>query len=180
MNSQVLGQIALTFASLSLAALGGANAVVPEIHRQIVGARGWMDDVTFSQLFAIAQAAPGPNILLASLIGWRVSGIAGLAVATVAMILPSSLLAFAVGRLVHRLSDAPWISVAKAGLAPVAVGLIMAGGMVMARAAVHSLFTLAIAVGAAIFVFFSERNPLWAIAGGTVISLLGLWFGVVV
>jgi chromate transporter len=179
MKNHVLWQIALTFASLSLVAMGGANAVVPEIHRQIVGAHGWMNDATFSQLFAIAQAAPGPNILLASLIGWRIAGMAGLAVATLAMIVPSSVLAFTVGRLVNRLADAPWISVTKAGLVPIAVGLIMAGGLVMARAAVHSLFSLAITVGAAIFVLCSDRNPLWALAGGTIISLLGLWGGVV-
>ena len=179
MKNQVLWQIAMTFASLSLVAMGGANAVVPEIHRQIVGAHGWMNDATFAQLFAIAQAAPGPNILLASLIGWRVAGMAGLAVATLAMIVPASILAFTVGRLVNRLAEAPWISVIKAGLVPVAVGLIMAGGLVMGRAAVHSLFSLAITVGAAIFVLFSDRNPLWAIAGGTIISLLGLWIGIV-
>jgi chromate transporter len=104
---------------------------------------------------------------------------AGLAVATLAMIVPSSVLAFTVGRLVNRLADAPWISVTKAGLVPIAVGLILAGGLVMARAAVHSLFSLAITVGAAIFVLCSDRNPLWALAGGTIISLLGLWGGVV-
>ena len=179
MKNQVLWQIAMTFASLSLVAMGGANAVVPEIHRQIVGAHGWMNDATFAQLFAIAQAAPGPNILLASLIGWRVAGMAGLAVATLAMIVPSSVLAFTVGRLVNRLANAPWINVIKAGLVPVAVGLIMAGGMVMGRAAVHSLFSLALTAGGVIFVLFSDRNPLWAIAGGTFISLLGLWFGLV-
>ena len=179
MKNQVLWQIAMTFASLSLVAMGGANAVVPEIHRQIVGAHGWMNDATFAQLFAIAQAAPGPNILLASLIGWRVAGMAGLAVATLAMIVPSSVLAFTVGRLVNRLANGPWINVIKAGLVPVAVGLIMAGGMVMGRAAVHSLFSLALTAGGGIFVLFSDRNPLWAIAGGTIISLLGLWFGLV-
>ena len=179
MKNQVLWQIAMTFASLSLVAMGGANAVVPEIHRQIVGAHGWMNDATFAQLFAIAHAAPGPNILLVSLIGWRVAGMAGLAVATLAMIVPSSVLAFTVGRLVHRLADVPWINVIKAGLVPVAVGLIMAGGVVMGRAAVHSLFSLALTAGGAIFVLFSDRNPLWAIAGGTIISLLGLWVGIV-
>ncbi|MGA2961254.1 MAG: chromate transporter [Candidatus Korobacteraceae bacterium] len=179
MKNHVLWQIALTFASLSLVAMGGANAVVPEIHRQVVGAHGWMNDATFAQLFAIAQAAPGPNILLVSLIGWRVAGMTGLAVATLAMIVPSSVLAFTVGRLVNRLADAPWISLTKAGLVPVAVGLIMAGGMVMARAAVHNLFSLGITIGAAIFVLFSGRNPLWALAGGTIISLLGLWLGLV-
>ena len=177
MKSSVLWQIAITFASLSLVAMGGANAVVPEIHRQVVGAHGWMNDATFAQLFAIAQAAPGPNILMVSLIGWRVAGIPGFAVATMAMIVPSSLLAFAVGRLIRRFTDAPWISIIKAALVPIAVGLILAGGVVVTRAAVHNLWSLAIAAGAAIFVLFSNRNPLWALASGTIISVIGVWIG---
>ncbi|HXM71201.1 MAG TPA: chromate transporter, partial [Thermoanaerobaculia bacterium] len=87
-----LWQIAATFASLSLVAIGGANAIMPDIHHRIVDVLGWMNDTTFANLFAIAQTAPGPNVLIVSLIGWHVAGLAGLAVATLAMILPSSLL----------------------------------------------------------------------------------------
>ena len=83
MKGHLLGQIAITFATLSLLAVGGANAVVPDMHRQVVETLGWMDNATFANLFAIAQAAPGPNVLVVSLIGWHVAGFAGLLVATV-------------------------------------------------------------------------------------------------
>ena len=137
MSADLLRQIAETFASLSLVAIGGANAVIPDIHRQVVEVQGWMNDAAFANLFAIAQAAPGPNVLVVSLIGWHVAGLAGLAVATVAMILPASLLAFAAGRLLARFARASWVRHVQTGLVPIAVGLILASGVVMGRAADH-------------------------------------------
>ena len=84
MNLLLLLQLALTFAPLSLVAVGGAAAVLPDIHRQVVEARGWMSDGAFLDLFAVAQAAPGPNVMVVSLIGWQVAGVPGFLVATVA------------------------------------------------------------------------------------------------
>ena len=90
----LLLQILLTFSVLSLVAVGGANAVLPEMHRQLVELRGWLDDATFAQLYALAQAAPGPNILVASVMGWRIAGGAGMAVATLGMLVPAAVLAW--------------------------------------------------------------------------------------
>ena len=90
----LLLQILVTFGILSLVAVGGANAVLPEMHRQVVELRGWLDDATFSQLYALAQAAPGPNILVASVMGWRIAGPGGMAMATVGMLLPAAVLAW--------------------------------------------------------------------------------------
>jgi chromate transporter len=168
---RLLWQIAGTFASLSLVAVGGANAVIPEIHRQVVEVHGWMSDMAFANLFAIAQAAPGPNVLVVSLIGWKVAGWAGLAVATAAMILPASLLAFAAGRLLTRFAGASWVQNVQSGLIPVAVGLILASGVVMGRAADHGPLTIAITAGTALFVFLSDHNPLWALGVGTLASI---------
>lgn len=92
-----LRALATTFAALSLVSIGGPTATLPEIHRQVVSVLGWMDDQTFAHLFAISQIAPGPNILVVSLIGWQVAGFAGLMVATLASLAPSSLLAFGAG-----------------------------------------------------------------------------------
>lgn len=177
MKNALLPQIALTFATLSLVAVGGANAVIPDIHRQVVETLGWMDNATFANLFAIAQAAPGPNVLVVSLIGWHMAGFAGLAVATVAMILPSSLLAFTAGRLLDRLSGARWVSLTKAGLVPLAIGLILSSGVVMAQAAHRGWLTLLATLGAAVFVLACEHNPLWALSGGAILGLLGWGFG---
>lgn len=171
MKEDVLLQLALSFAALSLVSIGGANVVVPEIHRQVVEQFAWMDNTTFSNLFAIAQAAPGPNVLLVSLIGWHVAGAAGLAVATIAILLPSGVLAFVAGRLVARWADTRWIAIAKAGLVPVAVGLILASGIVMARAADHDALGVMITAATATFVLLSDRNPLWALATAMAIGI---------
>jgi chromate transporter len=173
-----LREIAVTFATLSLVAIGGATAVVPELHRQVVGALHWMDDATFVNLFAIAQAAPGPNVLVVSLIGWHMAGWAGLAVATLAMLLPSSLLAFGTGRFVAWSAARPWLRRAQEGLVPIAIGLILASGLVMARAADHTVLAFAITGAATLFVLRTARNPLWALAAGAVIALVGARLGV--
>lgn len=178
MNGKLLWQIAATFASLSLVSIGGANAVVPEIHHQIVERLGWMNDSAFTSFFAISQAAPGPNVLLVSLIGWHIAGFAGLAIATLAMILPSSLLAFIAGRLVSRWQSKRWIKIAKAGLEPIALGLILASGVVMARAADHHALSVMITAGTAAFVVFSRRNPLWALAAAALVGIVASRMGI--
>jgi chromate transporter len=98
----LLIQIARVFAVLSLVSIGGANAVPPEIRRQVMDVQGWMNDAVFANLFAISHAAPGPNIILVSLIGWQLAGLAGLLVATLAIMIPSCVLALLAGRAVHR------------------------------------------------------------------------------
>ena len=172
MNLPLLWMIAVTFASLSLAAIGGGVSVIPEIHRQIVVNHHWMSDAAFTQAFAVAHAAPGPNILMVSLFGLRIAGFPGLAVATLGMLGPTSVLAFAVGRLFNRLAHNSWVSAIRVGLVPVAVGLMLAAGLLMARPSFHSPLLLAMTIGAACFVVFTDRNPLWAIAAATLISLL--------
>ena len=88
----LLLQIARVFAVLSLVSIGGANAVLPEIRRQVV-VQGWMSDSAFANVFAISHAAPGPNIIMVSLVGWQLAGIGGLLVATLAIMTPSCILA---------------------------------------------------------------------------------------
>ncbi|HZH45558.1 MAG TPA: chromate transporter [Roseococcus sp.] len=167
----LLAQLLLTFATLSLLAIGGANAVLPEMHRQLVVIHGWLDDATFTQLFALAQAAPGPNILAASVMGWRIAGPAGLAVATLGMLLPAAALAWGVAGVTHRLRGAAWLKPAQFGLVPVAVGLIAASGLIMAEAAGTGWAAWAIIAASAAFVWRTGFSPLWVLAGG---GLLGL------
>jgi chromate transporter len=177
MTAGILFQIARVFAVLSLVSIGGANAVLPEIRRQIVDVQGWMTDGVFANLFAISNAAPGPNIILVSLIGWQLAGLAGLVVATLAIMIPSCSLALLAGRAMNRWSETRWIALLKEGLVPVALGLILASGVAMMRTADHDLLTLGISVATAIFVVFSRRNPLWAIAAGTAMSIAALHLG---
>ena len=177
MSFGMLFRIAHVFAMLSLVSIGGANAVLPEIRRQVVDVQGWMNDASFADLFAISHAAPGPNIIMVSLIGWQLAGLAGLLVATLAIMIPSCSLAFLAGRVVNRWSGTRWIALLKEGLIPVTLGLILASGVSMMRTADHDALTIAISLATAIFVVFSRRNPLWAIATGTCVSILALHFG---
>ena len=177
MNSSLLGQLAITFAALSLVAIGGANAVVPELHRQVVTVQGWMTDGTFAHLFAIAQTAPGPNVLVVSLIGWHLAGWSGLAVATIAMCLPSCLLTFTFSRIRARLVGATWLKVLQAALVPIAIGLMAASGLVMARTTDSNLLHVALTAGTAAMVYFTRRNPIWALAIGAVCGIGAYYLG---
>lgn len=172
MSEAPLGALGVTFAGVSLVAIGGANAVVPEIHRQVVERGGWLSSAEFAALFAIAQAAPGPNVLIASLIGWRLHGFSGLLVATLAMSGPSSLLALAAGRLSGGFARARLVGLLRAGLVPVAVGLILASGAVLARAAADGPVPFAVTALAAAVLTASRLNPLLVLIAGALAGLV--------
>jgi chromate transporter len=164
--------LALDFAILSLAAFGGAAAIVPALQDGVVHRRHWMSDSDFLQLYAVARVAPGPNILIASIIGWKIAGVLGLLVATAAILLPSSLVCLALGRLAVRYEDTPIVQALRAGLAPVAVGLILASGVAIGLAANGSnLVGWALTVAGAAWVLFAKANPLWILALGGAVSV---------
>ena len=121
-------ELILYFSLLSLLSIGGVAAVMPEVYRYTVDVQGWVTGPEFVRLLAIAQAAPGPNVLISSLIGWRVSGLGGAVAALLAMCGPSSVLAWYLGDLWERFREAPWRRAIQRGLAPLTVGLIFAGG----------------------------------------------------
>lgn len=170
--SDLLQQLGTTFGWLSLLQFGGTSAVVPEMHRQAVDVLGWMDAATFAKLFAVAQLAPGPNVMIVSLIGWQVAGLAGLVVATLAMTLPPCLLAFAASRLMQRAGTSRWLSIVKEGLVPLAIGMILASGWIMATTAAHAPMNVVFIIGAAVFVLFTERNLLWALGSAIALGLI--------
>jgi len=172
MTAPTLATIATTFGALSLGAVGGANTVVPDIQRIVVDEQHWMDPATFSHLFAISQIAPGPNILLASLLGWQVLGVMGLLVATVAMLTPSCVLAFFISRLMGRYDGLNVVRAFRLGLAPVAVGLMLASGLVLARGANANLAGWALTAAAAAFVLYVKLNPAWALLAAATIGAL--------
>ena len=74
--------LAWTFGLMSLFAVGGANAAIPEMHRVAVDVQHWLSDKQFADVFAISQMSPGPNVLIVTLIGYSVAGVAGALVAT--------------------------------------------------------------------------------------------------
>lgn len=174
MERGVFTQLIITFGTISLMAIGGANAVVPEFHRQMVDVLSWMDAPTFARLFAIAQTAPGPNVMLASILGWHVAGTPGLLVATAAILTPSSLLALAASRGLQRYSGNHAVRIATLALVPIALGLMLASGIVAAFAADAGLIGFAITAATAVVTYRSKINPLVPMAVGTV-AFVAMW-----
>lgn len=162
-----------TFAILSLLSIGGANATLPEIHRQVVVLHHWMSDATFAQVVAIGQTAPGPNVMIASMIGWQLAGSIGLVAVTLAIVLPSSVLALVVGRFVARHEEGGTIALVRGALAPVALGLMLASAVVMTRAAWQGAGTLVLVAAVVAMVVLTRLSPLWGIAGGALVGLFG-------
>lgn len=125
MRDNIYWQLFWVFAPLSLVSLGGGQGVVPDMNKQAVEIHGWLTQAQFVDLFAISRAAPGPGSLLATLIGWTVSGWLGAIVASIGLFLPAALLAFFATRLWHRHRGRAWHDTLGKGLAPVATGLIL-------------------------------------------------------
>jgi chromate transporter len=172
-SPDVLWEIAWRFASLSLLAIGGINALLPEIHRVAVDVEGWMTSAEFADLFALAQLAPGPNAMVISLLGWKVAGIAGAFVATIAACGPSSLLCYFAMRGLERMRNGKTRAVLQRALAPVAIGLILASGYTLARAADRSPGALLLTVAATAAIAFTRVNPVWILAIAAAAGVVG-------
>jgi len=171
--SEALAQLAIDFSLLSLITFGGVITVLPEMHRTVVEVHGWMSGAEFAQLFALAQASPGPNILVVSLIGWKVAGLAGAVVATGAVCAPSSILTYAVSTIWQRFRGARWRNVVEDGLVPVTVGLMLAGGYLITLAADHSALAFVITAATAAIVLATRIHPLWLLAAGGLLGIAG-------
>lgn len=170
--SPELGALAALYAHLSLLAIGGVVTVLPEMQREVVEARGWMRAEEFAALFALAQAAPGPNMLVATLVGWRVAGVPGALVATLAMIGPSSVLTWATSGVWHRFRDAPWRRRVQAGLVPVTAGLVMAGGALLTASTTSGWVEGLTTAATALAVLRTRWHPLWFLLAGGLLGLL--------
>ena len=130
------------FASLSLLAVGGAITTAPDMHRYLVDETGWLSDSQFTSSIALAQAAPGPNILFVALMGWNVGlnaaasqgggwhsatlAALGLLVAMLGIMLPSSILTYTATRWAHQHREMLAIRAFKSGMAPIVIALLLA------------------------------------------------------
>ncbi len=131
--------LAWTFGLMSLFAVGGALSAIPEMHRVAVDVNHWMNDRQFADMVAIAQLSPGPNVLVVTLIGFHVAGVAGGLVATLAMCGPTAAVAYFVSRTMDRSRDAQWPSLIQSALVPVSIGLMGASAMILGLSAGHVL-----------------------------------------
>ena len=180
------------FASLSLLAVGGAITTAPDMHRYLVGEQGWLSDAQFTSSIALSQAAPGPNVLFVALLGWNVGlnsgggstagamawvwAIAGMLVAMVAIMLPSSIVSYTATRWAHANRELRSVRAFKAGMAPIVIALLIATGWLLT--ATHDQaprdwpLWLLTAV-ATLLVWQTKIHLLWLIGAGAVVGALG-------
>ncbi|MFZ1169857.1 MAG: chromate transporter [Bradyrhizobium sp.] len=166
--------LAWTFAVMSLFAIGGANSAIPEMHRVAVDVNHWLTDKQFTDVYAIAQLSPGPNVLIVTLIGYSVAGLLGALVATLAMCVPTAVLALIVSRFLARSSHARWPSIIQAALVPLSIGLMGASGFILARTSDRTVVAVLVTVGAAAVASVTKLNPLWMLVAGGCLGFAGL------
>lgn len=164
--------LALIFTQLSVLAFGGGNTILPEMERQVVEVHHWMTAEAFSALFALGQAAPGPNLMVVTLVGWHVAGWQGMLVTSIAKFGPSSLITVGVLHLWERFKERPWRRIVQAGLLPMTAGLVGASAALIAQASATTWLLGAIMIVVAALAIRTKIHPLWLLAGGSLVGLL--------
>jgi chromate transporter len=172
-----LWQLLLHFTLLSLLAVGGAMTTAPDMQRFVVAQKGWMDEAQFTASVALAQAAPGPNVLFVAVIGFNVAGLPGVIATTVGTLLPSTVLTLAVTRFSDRHAQARPLRAFNAGMAPLTLGLLAATGWVLIEPHVRSTpWPSVIALLATVaFVRWTRLSPMWAVLAGALAGAAGLF-----
>ena len=162
------------FLLLSMLAIGGALATAPDMHRYVVVQQHWISDSQFTSSVALAQAAPGPNLLFVAAVGWNVAGIVGVLVTMVGILLPSTTLTLAVSRWGHARRESRGVRAFTAGMAPLTVGLVLATGWVLTEPLRTSPGAIALVLLSAGAMLRTKLSPLWLIALGALVGGMGL------
>ncbi len=174
-----LGAMFLHFTVMSLLSIGGAITTAPDIHRYLVGERGWLTDAQFTDSVALAQAAPGPNLLFIAVLGWNAAGWPGVVAAMSGILLPSTTIAWAATRWGLRRRDHLAVRAFTGGFAPITVGLLLSTGWVLAQP-VRDAAPLPMAGGAVLLLVTvavllrTRLSPMWLIGLGALAGALGL------
>ena len=172
-----LAALFLVFAPLSLLSFGGSNSVIADIAHQSIVVRHWTSEREFADFFALSRAAPGPGSMLAALIGWKLAGLTGALVATVSFYGPAALLLFVVAKLWGRWRGSSWHQAVERGMAPLAAGLFLSGGIAVLRASPAGPAVWIAAGGAtAALLYWPKLHPVPLLAaGGALFGLLDLF-----
>jgi chromate transporter len=158
------------FAYLSLLTVGGGMAAFPEMEKLTVDVHHWLDFHQLIHLYSVGQLAPGPNMMMIVSIGDWAGGLLGAAVVLVAFFGPTALLALIVGRVWTKLEKWPWRKSIQEGLAPVSIGLLLAGTLSMAKGAVTGWTTGAIALAVLLTMMWRKVNPAFLVLGGAIVG----------
>lgn len=162
------------FAYLSLLTVGGGMAAFPELKVLTVQVHHWLTFPQLIHLYSLGQMAPGPNMMMIVSVGEWVAGPVGAVVVLIAFFGPTAVLALLIGRLWKRLELWPWRDSIQKGLAPVSIGLLVAGCLTMAKGALTGWTTGIIAASVLMILLASKMNPALLILGGAVFGILAL------
>ena len=163
----------LKLSAFSLVAFGGVNALLPVLFNLAVHQEQWIDVQTFSDYFAIAQAAPGPNFMTVTLIGWHVYGVLGALLATLAIAWPSSIMIYFLQRFIMGMKNPLTKKTIQFAAAALAIGLVLASAWEIALQINQSLAAYLLTIGTIIITFFTRWHPLYLIAIGGALGVLG-------
>ena len=165
------------FLMLSLLAVGGAITTAPDMHRYVVTEHGWITGAQFTSSIALAQAAPGPNVLFVAVIGWNVAGPLGALVTMVGTLLPSTALTLFVSRWGARRRETRGVRAFTTGLTPLTIGLLVATGWLLLRPYVrderHAVGAIVLVGVAVVGMLRTKLSPMWFVALGAVVGGLG-------
>lgn len=175
----------LHYLSLSLLSIGGAITTAPDMHRFLVDQQGWLTDAQFNASIAIAQAAPGPNVLFIALLGWNVglnsggmlNGLLGVLVAMTGILIPSTTLTYLAASWGHRNRELRAVRAFKQGMAPIVVALLIATGWILATANGPTLVNWPLwltTATTALIVWRTKMHMLWLLGAGALLGWIGL------
>ena len=161
------------FLSLSLLAVGGAITTVPDMQRFVVGEQHWLSDAQFTASVALAQAAPGPNVLFVAVIGFNVGGLAGVVATMAGTLLPSTTLAMAATRYSSRNAQSRLLRAFTTGMAPLTIGLLAATAWILLGPTRTQWTSVVLMLATLAFMLRTKFSPLWPIAAGAVAGVWG-------
>ena len=174
-------QVLVQFLSLSLFSLGGGNTLLAEYHHLAVDTYCWLSDSQFADLYALAEAAPGPSSMIVGLLGlaagWQHGPFWALLTAygaEAAILLPSTLLMVAACLSWKRLEHSPWRIAFERGLGPVTLGILFAVGVKIVRTADHNLAGLVVSAVVCALMLRTRWSPLWLMAAAGMLGGLGV------
>ena len=151
--------LARVFAYLSLLTVGGGMAAFPEMKVLVVGVHHWLTEPQLVHVYSVGQMAPGPNMMMVAMVGELVARFPGALVAALAFFIPTGILTLVVGRVWTRLANWPWRTSIQLGLAPVAIGLAVAGLLTLAKVAIFDVVALAIMIAVFFASLYTKVNP---------------------
>ncbi len=181
MSPKTILQILALFGTLSMLSIGGGNTVLPDMQLKSES-NGWLSPKQFADLFAISQAAPGPSILIVTLVGYKAGGtglwgVLGAVIATVAMIFPAGFLVYFTARFWNSAKEAKWRKAVERGFAPLTVGLVLASGVIVARSADHSYGEWILTAIATVIFTCTKANPLLVVGAAGLLGWIGGMYG---